>query len=76
MLDEMRDTVGKEFDFVREARLMLAIRGRLESTKAIQIPVPLLGLTTPELLVMQRMSGSPLQPPVLCTRNAAMVTIQ
>lgn len=57
MLDEMRDTVGKEFDFVREARLMLVIRGRLADLQCIQVPRPVLSLTTPELLVMQRMSG-------------------
>ena len=67
MLDEMRDTVGKEFDFVREARLMLAIRKRLQDLQCILIPKPLLSLTTPELLVMQRMSGWAAQSAMWCS---------
>ena len=61
MLDEMRDTVGKEFDFVREARLMKAIAARLagDTDLRIRIPQPLMDLTTPGLLVMQRMEGTP-----------------
>lgn len=58
LLDEMRDTVGKEFDFVREARLMLVIRQRLkESEKDICIPMPVMSMTTQDLLVMQYMPG-------------------
>ena len=59
MLDEMRDTVGKEFDFMREARLMHVIRQRLQDCQIdIQIPQPLFSLTTPDLLVMQYMQGN------------------
>lgn len=58
LLDEMRDTVGKEFDFVREARLMHVIRVRLqESHQGVCIPEPIFSLTTPDLLVMQQMPG-------------------
>ena len=58
MLDEMRDTVGKEFDFVREARLMGVIKQRLaKECPDIVIPQPFFGLTTPDLLVMQYMPG-------------------
>lgn len=63
MLDEMRDTVGKEFDFLREARLMGVIRQRLQDHNIdIEIPKPFLNLTTPDLLVMQYMPGDWLFP--------------
>ena len=60
MLDEMAATVHKEFDFRREARLMHAIAARLQKDGLrIRIPEPVMGLTSAELLVMQRMTGVP-----------------
>ena len=58
LLDEMAETNGKEFDFKREAGLMDAIRGRLEGSGLnLQIPRPIKGMSTPNLLVMERMNG-------------------
>lgn len=56
----MRDTVPKEFDFLREARLMRVIAGRLRSARlpGVIVPEPLLALSSPQLLVMQRMQGA------------------
>jgi len=67
MLDEMASTVGKEFDFQREARLMKVVADRLQPDGlAIRIPRPLMHLTTPNLLVMEQMAGeSPPPPPLL-----------
>ena len=61
LLEEMRETVPKEFDFLREARLMqvIAARARAAGLKGVTIPQPLLALSSKELLVMQRMPGSP-----------------
>ena len=64
MLDEIASTVGKEFDFLREARLMKAVADRLQPDNlAIRIPQPLMQLTTPDLLVMERMTGANPQNP-------------
>lgn len=58
LIDEMRDTVGKEFDFVREARLMRVIAERLSlDGLKIRIPQPVTELISPQLLVMERMPG-------------------
>ena len=59
MLAEMRETVPKEFDFVREARLQSAVGARLQAGQVagVCVPKPLLALTTPQVLVMQRMHG-------------------
>ncbi len=59
MLDEMRETVPREFDFAREARLMKALGERLRAAghAAVLVPEPLAALTSPRLLVMQRMQG-------------------
>ena len=58
MLDEMAETVGKEFDFEREARLMETVRQRLEvSNTDVKIPKPIQPLTSTRLLVMKRMQG-------------------
>lgn len=58
MLDEMRDTVGKEFDFQREAVLMRAISRRLEpDALRIRMPRPAMALCSPGLLVMEHMPG-------------------
>lgn len=56
----MRDTVPKEFDFLREARLMRVIAGRLRHARlpGVIIPEPLMALSSPQLLVMQRMKGT------------------
>ena len=61
MLEEMRDTVPKEFDFLREAKLMqvIAARAKAAGLKGVTIPQPLLALSSKELLVMQRMPGTP-----------------
>ncbi|CAL8465766.1 g5302 [Coccomyxa elongata] len=61
VLGEMRDTVPKEFDFLREARLMRVISGRLRHAQlpGMIVPEPLLALSSPQLLVMQRMQGVP-----------------
>ena len=59
ILEEMRETVPKEFDFLREARLMrvIAARAKAAGIRGIVIPQPLMLLTCRELLVMQRMPG-------------------
>lgn len=59
ILGEMRETVPKEFDFLREAKLMRVIAARVREAglKGVVIPEPLLALTSPQLLVMQRMPG-------------------
>lgn len=56
----MRDTVPKEFDFLREARLMRVIAGRLRHARlpGVIVPEPLMALSSPQLLVMQRMKGT------------------
>ena len=61
LLEEMRDTVPKEFDFLREARLMQVIADRAAAAglRGVTIPQPLLALSSKELLVMQRMPGTP-----------------
>ena len=59
ILEEMRETVPKEFDFLREARLMcvIAARAKAAGIRGVVIPQPLMVLTCRELLVMQRMPG-------------------
>jgi predicted unusual protein kinase regulating ubiquinone biosynthesis (AarF/ABC1/UbiB family) len=59
ILGEMRETVPKEFDFLREARLMRVIAARLRKSglQGVVIPEPLLALSSQQLLVMQRMHG-------------------
>ena len=61
MLEEMRETVPREFDFVREARLMKALGERLRAAghARILVPEPVSALTSQRLLVMQRMHGAP-----------------
>ena len=65
LLEEMRDTVPKEFDFLREARLMQVIAARAANAglQGVTIPQPLLALSSKELLVMQRMPGTPQSTP-------------
>lgn len=59
MLDEMAATVGKEFDFLREALLMRVIGARLAADGLrIRIPRPALSLCSRGLLVMQRLEGA------------------
>lgn len=60
LLGEMRETVPKEFDFLREARLMRLIAARIKSARlpGVVVPEPLLALSSPQLLVMQRMPGA------------------
>ena len=50
----------QEFDFLREARLMRVIAARLAGAgvRGLVIPEPLLALSTPRMLVMQRMPGA------------------
>ena len=69
MLDEMRETVPREFDFAREARLMKALGERLRAGghAAVLVPEPLAALTSPRLLVMQRMQGDKSASDPLCT---------
>ena len=69
LLEEMRDTVPKEFDFLREARLMqvIAARAKAASLRGVTIPQPLLALSSKELLVMQRMPGQPRFAPATST---------
>ncbi len=59
ILEEMRDTVPKEFDFLREARLMqvIAARAKAAGIQGVVIPKPLMALSSKGLLVMQRMEG-------------------
>ena len=49
----------KEFNFLREARLMcvIAARAKAAGIQGVVIPQPLMALTCRELLVMQRMPG-------------------
>ena len=56
----MRDTVPKEFDFLREAGLMqvMAARAKAAGIRGVLIPKPLMALSSRGLLVMQRMEGS------------------
>ena len=51
----------REFDFVREARLMKALGERLRAAghARILVPQPVSALTSQRLLVMQRMHGAP-----------------
>ncbi len=59
ILEEMSETVPKEFHFGREARLMRIIGARLHRSgfHTILVAQPLLALCSPNLLVMERMSG-------------------
>ena len=59
ILEEMRDTVPKEFDFLREAKLMqvIAARAKAAGIQGVVIPKPLMALSSKGLLVMQRMEG-------------------
>ena len=60
MLKEMGQTVPKEFDFVREARLQAALQARLAlvgRAARVVIPTPRLDLTSRTVLVMQRLHG-------------------
>ena len=60
MLKEMGQTVPKEFDFVREARLQAALQARLAPVgraARVVIPTPRLDLTSRTVLVMQRLHG-------------------
>lgn len=59
LLAEMRQTVPKEFDFVREARLQTVMGGRLaaDGHAHIVVPRPCAALTTRRLLVMERLDG-------------------
>ncbi len=59
----------KEFDFLREARLMQVIAARAQAAglRGVTIPQPLLALSSKELLVMQRMPGTPTDPPLSCS---------
>jgi aarF domain-containing kinase len=59
LLSEMRQTVPKEFDFVREARLQRVMGGRLaaDGFPHIAVPLPCAALTTRRLLVMERLDG-------------------
>ena len=59
----------KEFDFLREARLMqvIAARAKAAGLQGVTIPQPLLALSSKELLVMQRMPGTPTEPPLSCS---------
>eukprot|EP00884_Botryococcus_braunii_P006323 jgi/Botrbrau1/15692/Bobra.4_1s0069.1 len=61
ILEEMSETVPKEFHFGREARLMRIIGARLHRSgfHTILVAQPLLALCSPNLLVMERMSGQP-----------------
>ncbi|CAL5224036.1 g6658 [Coccomyxa viridis] len=61
ILEEMRDTVPKEFDFLREAKLMqvMAARAKAAGIHGVLIPEPLMALSSKGLLVMQRMEGVP-----------------
>lgn len=59
----MRQTVPKEFDFIREARLQSALRARLGAAgfaDRIVVPRPLLAACSRTLLVMERLDGLPL----------------
>ncbi len=64
MLEEMRDTVPKEFDFLREAKVMqvIAARAKAADIQGIVIPTPLMALSSKNLLVMERMAGDALHP--------------
>jgi predicted unusual protein kinase regulating ubiquinone biosynthesis (AarF/ABC1/UbiB family) len=61
----------QEFDFMREARLTRIIAARLAGAgvRGVAVPEPLLALSTPRMLVMQRMAGT--CPSVIgqCTEN-------
>ena len=59
----MRQTVPKEFDFIREARLQSALRARLGAAgfaDKIVVPRPLLSACSRTLLVMEKLDGLPL----------------
>lgn len=84
MLEEMAANVPKEFDFLREAHLMRVIGRRLAASgvRGVVIPEPLLTLSSPQLLVMQRMPGGfawgpqePQSEPSLSSPAAAMAYI-
>lgn len=54
----MQQAVPKEFDFEREARLMVALRARMAGlVHDLVIPEPVLPLCGPGIIVMQRMQG-------------------
>ncbi|BDA51611.1 Protein ACTIVITY OF BC1 COMPLEX KINASE 8, chloroplastic [Coccomyxa sp. Obi] len=76
VLGEMRDTVPKEFDFLREARLMRVIAGRLRHARlpGVIVPEPVLALSSPQLLVMQRMQGLDTSGLSCCTHGVHMPT--
>jgi len=59
----MRQTVPKEFDFIREARLQSALQARLGAAgfaDKIVVPRPLLSACSRTLLVMEKLDGLPL----------------
>ena len=62
LLAEMGQTVPKEFDFIREARLQTALGARLAVATCGRVIAPraLPGLTSRAVLVMERLHGVPL----------------
>ena len=62
----------REFDFVREARLMKALGERLRAAghTRILVPEPVSALTSQRLLVMQRMQGATRQITCCCPAHA------
>ncbi|CAL8465797.1 g5333 [Coccomyxa elongata] len=62
---DARDETAKEFDFLREARLMRVTANRLCHARmpGVIVPEPLMALSSPQLLIMQRMEGRQLGQP-------------
>jgi predicted unusual protein kinase regulating ubiquinone biosynthesis (AarF/ABC1/UbiB family) len=58
-VQEIRESVPKEFDFCREARLMGTISSRLRAAghTGVVVPQVLADLSSSRLLVMQHMPG-------------------
>lgn len=61
-VDELREQIATEFDFVGEARAMQRIHGLLKArrVRGVRVPLPIPQLVSKRLLVMEYMDGMPL----------------
>jgi aarF domain-containing kinase len=59
-VDELRAQIAAEFDFEAEARAMRRIHRLLARVKGVRVPLPIPGLVSRKLLVMEYIDGLPL----------------
>lgn len=59
-VDELREQLASEFDFEAEARAMRSVHATLARVRGVRVPLPIPGLVSRELLVMEYLDGLPL----------------